>query len=222
MDENKSPADRLLDLVVFGPAGLALTATEEFPKLVDKGRHHLEGQVRTARLVGQVAFQMGRRQFDQFVGQRSSKPAATSAPAPAVSKAARPVSPERVTPKVVSEGSTTAASDAAAPAETTTTANGPATANKTAGTNGSSVTNGAPTKAATKSTPVNGAVADGSVAGSLAIPGYDSLSASQVVQRLAGLSRAELIEVRAHEQAQRHRRTILNRVEQLLAGVDAE
>ena len=66
------------------------------------------------------------------------------------------------------------------------------------------------------------AVNGNGTAGSLAIPGYDSLSASQVVQRLAGLSRRELVEVRAHEQAQRHRRTILNRVEQLLAGVDAE
>jgi hypothetical protein len=56
----------------------------------------------------------------------------------------------------------------------------------------------------------------------LAIPGYDSLSASQVVQRLAGLSRPELIDVRDHEQSHRHRRTILNRVEQLLAGVDAD
>jgi hypothetical protein len=56
----------------------------------------------------------------------------------------------------------------------------------------------------------------------LAIPGYDSLSASQVVQRLAGLSPGELRDVRAHEESHRHRRTILNRVEQLLAGVDAE
>ncbi|MGH9018968.1 MAG: hypothetical protein ACRDY1_14550, partial [Acidimicrobiales bacterium] len=56
----------------------------------------------------------------------------------------------------------------------------------------------------------------------LAIPGYDSLSASQVVQRLAGLSPSELADVQAHEQAHRHRRTILNRVAQLLAGVDSE
>ena len=81
MEESKSPADRLLDLVVFGPAGLALTATEEFPKLVDKGRHHLEGQIRTARLVGQVAFQMGRRQLDQLVSQRQSKPPPPPRPA---------------------------------------------------------------------------------------------------------------------------------------------
>jgi hypothetical protein len=52
----------------------------------------------------------------------------------------------------------------------------------------------------------------------LAIPGYDSLSASQVVQRLTGLSRAELEAVRAYEQAGRGRKTILTRVAQLQAA----
>ena len=214
MDENKSPAERLLDLVVFGPAGLALTATEEFPKLVDKGRHHLEGQVRTARLVGQVAVQMGRRQFDQFVGQRSSKPTSPPARAHSGRAASRPPSPAGVVPESPTVVSTTA-----------TSAVGLSTPSEAAPSNGAAAKNGTATTktAAAKSTPVTGAVADGSVdSGALAIPGYDSLSASQVVQRLAGLSRSELIEVRAHEQAQRHRRTILNRVEQLLAGVDAE
>ncbi len=212
MDENRSPADRLLDLVVFGPAGLALTAAEEFPKLVDKGRHHLEGQVRTARLVGQVALQMGRRQFDQFVGQRSSKPTSPPAPAPSGHAAAdRPTTAGAVpeTPRVVT---TTATSTIGVPAP-----------NEAAPSNGAAARNGRATTKTAKATPPSGAVADGSVGSrSLAIPGYDSLSASQVVQRLAGLSHSELIEVRAHEQAQRHRRTILNRVEQLLAGVDAE
>ncbi|MDQ6782341.1 MAG: hypothetical protein M3063_02620 [Actinomycetota bacterium] len=49
----------------------------------------------------------------------------------------------------------------------------------------------------------------------LAIPGYDSLSASQVVQRLAGLAPDELEAVRAYEAATRGRRTILARVSQL-------
>jgi hypothetical protein len=182
VDESKSPAERLLDLVVFGPAGLALTATEEFPKLVDKGRHHLEGQIRTARLVGQVAVQLGRRQLDQLVSQRPSKPS----------------SPPRTTPPAP-----------AAPVSTVT-------APEPAAPHGRSEAPAPRSAAATPSVNGNGS------AGGLAIPGYDSLSASQVVQRLAGLSRGELIEVRAHEQAQRHRRTILNRVEQLLAGVDAE
>jgi hypothetical protein len=49
----------------------------------------------------------------------------------------------------------------------------------------------------------------------LAIPGYDTLSASQVVQRLAGLSDDELEAVRAYEEATRGRRTILSKVAQL-------
>jgi hypothetical protein len=50
---------------------------------------------------------------------------------------------------------------------------------------------------------------------SLAIPGYDSLSASQVVERLAGLNAEELEAVASYESAGRGRRTILNRVAQL-------
>jgi hypothetical protein len=49
----------------------------------------------------------------------------------------------------------------------------------------------------------------------LAIPGYDSLSASQVLPRLEGLAADELEAVRAYESAHRGRRTILGRVAQL-------
>ncbi len=49
----------------------------------------------------------------------------------------------------------------------------------------------------------------------LAIPDYDGLSASQVVNRLAGLSAAELEAVRAYEAANRGRKTILSKVAQL-------
>lgn len=64
----------------------------------------------------------------------------------------------------------------------------------------------------------NGVAGNGTTPTDLAIPGYDSLSASQVVQRLDGLSREELEDVRGHEFTHRHRRTILNRVDQLLNG----
>jgi hypothetical protein len=60
-------------------------------------------------------------------------------------------------------------------------------------------------------------VADGARPPALAIPGYDLLSASQVVQRLAGLSPEELEEVRAHEASHRGRKTILTRIHQLQA-----
>ncbi len=49
----------------------------------------------------------------------------------------------------------------------------------------------------------------------LAVPGYDSLSASQVVPRLAGLSGAELEAVRRYEEAHRGRKTILAKIDQL-------
>lgn len=49
----------------------------------------------------------------------------------------------------------------------------------------------------------------------LPIPGYDALSASQVVERLAGLPTSELDAVYAYEAAHRQRRTILGKIEQL-------
>jgi hypothetical protein len=52
-------------------------------------------------------------------------------------------------------------------------------------------------------------------AGALAIPDYDSLSASQVVTRLDGLGPDELEAIRAYEAAHRGRKTILNKVAQL-------
>ena len=55
-------------------------------------------------------------------------------------------------------------------------------------------------------------------AGTLAIPGYDTLAASQVVQRLASLEPDELDAVRRYEMATRGRRTILHRISQLSTG----
>jgi hypothetical protein len=52
---------------------------------------------------------------------------------------------------------------------------------------------------------------------SLPIPGYDALSASQVVERLAGLTPEELESVRAYESAHRNRRTILGKIDQISA-----
>jgi hypothetical protein len=59
--------------------------------------------------------------------------------------------------------------------------------------------------------------AAGPSAGELAIPDYDSLSASQVVTRLDGLTPDELEAVRTYESAHRGRKTILNKVAQLQA-----
>ncbi len=49
----------------------------------------------------------------------------------------------------------------------------------------------------------------------LSIASYDNLSASQIVQRLGGLSVPELQAIRDYEVSHRNRRTILVRIEQL-------
>lgn len=54
----------------------------------------------------------------------------------------------------------------------------------------------------------------------LVIPGYQSLAASQVIPRLTTLAPDELSAIAAYEEANRRRRTILNRVQQLLGPVD--
>jgi len=180
--EAKSPRDRLLEVVVFAPTGLAMTLVEEFPRLVDKGRHRIEGQVHTARLVGQFAVQMGRRRMEQTVARRGP----SDAPAP-----------PRPAPGVGPDGPAPAAEP---------TVPSPADVGGGAG-----VERAGPQGAAGNGAPP-----------ALAIPNYDSLSASQVVQRLDGLSAAELLEVREHEAGHRHRRTILHRVEQLLAPGDLD
>jgi hypothetical protein len=63
----------------------------------------------------------------------------------------------------------------------------------------------------TAKTAVNSAIS----AATLAIPDYDGLSASQVVNRLAGLSPVELENVQLYEAAHRGRKTILSKVAQL-------
>ncbi|MCB1014907.1 MAG: hypothetical protein KDB10_07280 [Acidimicrobiales bacterium] len=54
--------------------------------------------------------------------------------------------------------------------------------------------------------------------GALAIPGYDSLSAFQVMPRLEGLGPDELEAVRDYERQTRGRQTILNKIAQLQAS----
>ena len=74
----------------------------------------------------------------------------------------------------------------------------------------------APAAAATQtSAPVVSSPAHGPGAAELAITDYDSLSASQVVPRLEGLSDAELASVRDYEAAHRGRKTILSKIAQL-------
>jgi hypothetical protein len=178
--------ERLLDLLVFVPAGFAVSVVEELPKLASVGRSHLEVRVSSARAVGEFALKAGRDEFRRrserlFPGRASDhRPAGRpTPPGSGPEPVPDPPAPSPVRP--VGEPGGGGGGAVAGNASPSTSANGHVPAVST-----------------------------------LSIPGFDTLSASQVVQRLDGLNRSELVAVRAYEASSRGRRTILNRVDQLL------
>lgn len=195
--DEKDPVEKLLDLFVYAPLGLALNMRQILPELAEKGRQQVTGQVSMAKMIGQFAVQQGSAEAEKAFGRARTSAQSTleqlgvlgadgaSAPAPAPPKPARPTNPP-------------AASAPAAPkapeAERSPTPPPPKK------------------KAAAPSVPA------GPSSATLAIPDYESLSASQVVPRLAGLASAELEAVRSYEAAHRGRKTILNKVSQLQAS----
>jgi hypothetical protein len=163
MTSRQDPAEQLLDLLVYAPLGLLLEARDLVPKLAEKGRQRMGGQVTVARMIGEMAVRQGQRRAEKLVQRLREQPA--------------------------SPGTDRPDGGAAEPA------NGHRPENP-------------PSAAAGTAPPVPDV-------DSLAIPGYDTLSASQVVPRLEGLSPQELDAVRAYEAATRARKTVLTRVDQL-------
>jgi hypothetical protein len=67
-----SPLRRTLDLFVFAPVGLALTAVEDLPGLVAKGRNLVENEISNARVVGKFVVDRGVREITQRVTGRTA------------------------------------------------------------------------------------------------------------------------------------------------------
>ena len=196
MSDDKKPleqaVDQAMDTFVYAPIGLLFDGPALFPKLVEKGRT----QVQVARMMGQMAVQMGQSEAEKRVGKAQSQlrdglVAAGIVPKPPTAKS--DPAPKSETPATPSE----------APAKPTPKK---AAAKKSA----------AKKKPAKKTAKKRSAAAKKAPAvGSLGIPDYDSLSASQVVSRLRGLATSDLDAVKAYESATRARKTILNRITQL-------
>ena len=67
--DDEDLSERLLDLVVYAPLGLALEAKDLLPKLAERGR----GQVALTRLAGTVAARQGQNEAEKLVADiRSS------------------------------------------------------------------------------------------------------------------------------------------------------
>ena len=217
-DDGQPLSERFLDLFVFLPTGLAVAVAEELPRLAERGRERLGVQVNSARAIGQFAVKAGHHEFRRrSEGLRRSSPATGPATAHGTSTPTHAASAPHATPadgpprlraipRPPARDTAPAAVDASDPSSAPSRTTAPVTAPESAP--------AAPAAPAAADRPAPSShVPD---VATLAIPGFDTLSASQVVQRLDGLSRSELVAVRAYETAGRGRRTILSRVDQLL------
>jgi hypothetical protein len=212
---SKSPAERALDLFVYAPLGLLVSARDLLPELVERGRQQLSPQVNSAHAIGKFAVKQGSKQAGKaFERARASAEVTLT---------------ERLEAAGVDTGASNGAAPTAEPAHEPVPSSGPApTAVRPEPTpvRAEPTPAAGPTPAAAEPLPAPQRVravpstpaATAPLASSLAIPAYDSLSASQVVPRLAGLSATELAAVRDYESAHRGRKTILNRVAQLQAS----
>jgi hypothetical protein len=232
-DRGKEPVERVLDLFVHTPIGLAVMAWKRVPGLVTsvpdlvgqavakgcaslaEAEERLSDEVRKARMIGQVAVTFGGRQLRREVDARlrDARSAAEGVASfiPGMNTpdgsngAAQPGGPTR------QPSSATAAppTPASAPEAPTKAAAPRKTATKPTGAR--KATKKAPAAKRTAKSPAPASAAD------LPIREYDGLSASQVVSRLTGLSPDELQAVRAYEEASRGRRTIILAIDRLLA-----
>lgn len=197
MDEERPIHEVLLNLAVYAPVGLAIVAVEEFPRLTEKGRERIAGQIKMAHVVGKFAVREAERRVGRMFGTGNGS-----------SSGQRAESDDRA-------GSHDRAS-AGVPRQT-------ASRNGRTGHKGLNRVDIAASEAAEaaalasdEAVPAGPTVAGPPPqASTLAIPGYDTLAASQVVQRLSSLRRDELEAIRVYEAATRGRRTILHRISQL-------
>ncbi len=195
MTDTKSPLDQVVEMLVYAPVGLAVAARELVPTLVERGRQQIDPQVGVARMVGQMAVSQGRKEAEKAVERALAQARATFQHLGLLPDEPETTARPGPVPAPPSEAPVPPPPRAARPVVTPL----PGVA----------------------STPVPG-VAGGTVHDAvtnmaLAIPDYDSLSASQVVPRLSSLSPEELEAVRSYEQQHRGRKTILNRIVQIRA-----
>ncbi len=190
-DHTKSPLEVALEYCVYAPLGFGLEARSLVPRFVARGR----SQIMLARVVGKYALRKGAAAAEMALG-----PVGT--PAVGLLRVAGLV-PEQAAPTVPGAPHAPTAESA----------------NRNGNGQGSEPDLSEPAAPAERAAPTRVARSEPPFdPDTLAIPGYDSLSASQVVPRLEGLEQDELEAVRRYEEATRGRKTILSKIAQLQAA----
>lgn len=192
----------MLDWLVYAPLGALSVAVEELPRLAERGHERFGRQINAAGLIGRFAVAEAVRRFsppsqgpDYHPVTDSRQEEGPLAATPGLAKPRPPFPTGGSQPGRIA-GPSPRARDGE-PGGTTPSRQG--------GRRRTSL----PPEPARSAPDIE-----------LPIPGYDTLAASQVVERLASLSPAELEAVRKHESATRRRRTVLHRIAQLNAERD--
>lgn len=198
MSENDTPIERAVELLVYAPIGLAMFAKDTMPTFfkmfvsrgqteVSKHRRTAEQQASQYRTIGHFAVKYGGPEVQRRAG--------------GAVETFRRVAEDTLG----TLASTAAAAKPATPARPMT-GSAPFSPPRPPG----ATTPPAPTP---PRTPDADPGAPG--AGELPIPGYDLLSATQVIERLEGLAQPDLLAIRAYEITHRARTTILGKISQL-------
>jgi len=191
MAEDRSNLEKLADAAFYAPLGLALDAGRLFPEMAERGRR----QVTFNWMVGRYAVRRARAHTDETV----ATVVGTAEGLLGLAGIRLPWAGEEPPGRAAAQEP-------------------PAPATAPSATSGDRATTPATAEGASPLTAVADPPADAPDPEHLAIPGYDSLSAFQVVPRLEDLGGDELEAVRLYEHATRGRRTILSRIAQLQAS----
>lgn len=196
--------DHAVDLLVHLPLGLVLELPTQLPRFIDRGRRELElAKVRVEQHLGESVLDaeggIVRIQHQATATLRALGLLAPDDTEVVDDHGARHPGPSPVSTGFMRAGGGRNADEGVAI---------PVTDDP----DGHGTTAPAPTVASAPSPAPAGPSID---VETLAIPDYDSLSASQVIPRLDGLSTDELEAVRQYEAGARGRKTILSRIAQL-------
>ncbi len=182
----ETAVEHAVEALVYAPIGLLFEGASLLPQLVEKGK----AQVTMARMLGKFAVEQGRDEATKAASRLQDQAAGLL---DFVGGTVTPIPTEPPAPEAAKATARAAANKAQVRKTTAPTGVARQAARKVAGV-------------------VDGVVHDVTA---LAIPDYDGLSASHVVNRLASLSRPELESVRLYEAANRGRKTILSKIAQL-------
>ena len=187
----RTPLDQALDMFFYAPIGLALNAEEMVRQMAERGRQ----SVTAARFIGRIAMQQGRTGVDKAVDRLQDQAASLVEQLGHLGADRSRSGPPRAAEARADAGTDDESSPGPVPVF-------------------DPMVEAAIDDAGIEAH-VKPAVDVSVVEVNRAIPDYDSLAASQVVPRLAGLTAAELETIRAYEAAHRGRTTVLNRISQL-------